>query len=221
MVWDALLWVDLLEEQLPPRRISRLAGQECNGGLPLAFSTLVASMMMVKHEQIEGLLGDLPSATLQRGPNERMDHFDQRGGPDKSVELVEHQRFEGVKLVANATCGARQPARAFSLLSTRVRRLRLGDKRLIVPCQHEQRAGLVRPHGTACRIHGFGLCTGDSNVIERRAEGREGGGNGGAVERCDHVAKPCQCRANVLWGAQSAMRRTELACFMEEVKPHG
>ena len=52
MVWDALLWVDLLEEQLPPRRISRLAGQEVNGGLPLAFSTLVASMMMVKHEQM-------------------------------------------------------------------------------------------------------------------------------------------------------------------------
>ena len=40
MVWDALLWVDLLEEQLPPRRISRLAGQECNGGLPWRFPLL-------------------------------------------------------------------------------------------------------------------------------------------------------------------------------------
>ena len=51
-VCDALLGVDLLAYQLPPRRLSGLAGQEFNGGLALALATLVAPMIMVKHDQI-------------------------------------------------------------------------------------------------------------------------------------------------------------------------
>ena len=52
MVCDALRQGDLLEEQLPPRRRSGFARQEFNGGLALAFTALVAPMVMVKHDQI-------------------------------------------------------------------------------------------------------------------------------------------------------------------------
>ena len=45
-------------------------------------------------------------------------HLDQRGGPDNRVELVEHQRFEGVKRVAQEPFGARQPEVSFFLEGT-------------------------------------------------------------------------------------------------------
>ena len=64
-------------------------------------------MIMVKHDQIQGLLGDLSFATIERGAKKTIDHLDQRGGPYNGVELVEHQRFEGVKGVAKQTCGTR------------------------------------------------------------------------------------------------------------------
>jgi hypothetical protein len=75
---DALLGVALLAEALPPRCLSGRAGQDFNGGFSLALAALVAPMMMGKHAQIYGLLGDLPFATPQRGTNERIDHLDQR-----------------------------------------------------------------------------------------------------------------------------------------------
>jgi hypothetical protein len=43
----------------------------------VALATLVAPLMMVKHDQIEGLLGALPFATMERGTPARMPHLDQ------------------------------------------------------------------------------------------------------------------------------------------------
>ena len=103
---DALRWGALLAEQLPPRRLSGLASQEFDGGLALACTARVAPLVMGKPAQIYGLLGDLSFATMQRGSNERIDHLDERGGPDNRVERVEHQGFESVKLVANEPFGS-------------------------------------------------------------------------------------------------------------------
>ena len=75
-------------------------------------------MSMGKHDQIEGLLGDLPFATIERGTNESMHHLDQRGGPYNGVELVEHQCCARVKFLAKKPFGARQPERSFSLMVT-------------------------------------------------------------------------------------------------------
>ena len=144
---------------------------------------------------------------MEIGPNEPIDHLDERGSPDNRVELVEHQGFEGVKLVANEPFGAGQPELLFSLMSPLLLRWRLVDEMLMVPRQHEKLASLVRHDGSEFRINGFGLGKRDDNVIEMRAEGCEGGGNGGAVEFCKHVEKQCQFRSDVLLGAQSAMRR--------------
>jgi len=213
MAWDALRWGDLLEEQLPPRRLEGLAGQEFNGSFALAFTARVAPMVLGTHEQIYGRLGDLPCATLERGPHERLDHLDERGGPDNRVERVEHQGFEGVKLVANEPCGACQPARAFSVMIALGMCRRVVGEMLMVPREHEKLAGLVRHDGPEFRLNGFGLGKRDAKGSEVRADGLEGGGNGGAGEFCHHVEKPCQFRADVMLGAQSAMRRASLECF--------
>ena len=111
---------------------------------------------------------------MEIGPNEPIDHLDERGSPDKRVELVEPQGFEGVKLVANQPFGAGQPEGSFSLMSPLLLRLRLVDEMLMVPRQHEKLASLVRHDGSECRINGFGLGKRDDKVIEMRAEGGEG-----------------------------------------------
>ena len=166
----------------------------------MALATLVAPMIRVKHDQIEGLLGDLPCATLERGTNERMDHLDPRGGPYNGVERVEPQRFEGVKRVPSEPFGARQPAVSFFLMVTLWLRPRLIDERSMVPRQHETISGLVRSHGMEGSRNGFGLCKRDENGIDRRANGLERVGKGGAVALFDHVEKQREFRAHVFDG---------------------
>ena len=104
----------------------------------MALAALVAPMIMVKHHQISRLLGDLPLTAIERGTKERIHHLDQRGGPNNGVELVEHQRFEGVKLVAQEPFGAPQPEGSFLLMVTLWLRPGLVDEMLMVPCQHEK-----------------------------------------------------------------------------------
>jgi len=152
-------------------------------------------------------LGDLSCTTIKIRPNERIDHLDERGGPDNRVELVEHQGFQGIKLVANEPFGAGQSERAFSVMIALGMCRRLIGEMLMVPREHEKLADLVRHDGPEFRINGFGVGKRDDKVIEMRADGREGGGHGGAVELGKHVEKLCQFRADVLLGAQSAMRR--------------
>ena len=167
-------------------------------------------MIMGKHEEIEGLLGDLPFATIERGPNERIDHFDQRGGSDNGIKLVEHQRFEGLTLIAQEPFGACQPEVAFSLMVALWLRPRLVEEMLMVPGQYEKLTGLVRHHGTEFRISCFGLCKRGDKVIEMLGQGRERCGNGGAIKLCDHLEKPREFRAYSFSGAQSAMRRADV-----------
>ena len=187
----------------------------------MALATLVAPMMMGKHEQIEGLLGDLPFATLKRGTHERIHPLDQRGRSYNGVEFVESQRFEGGTRVAEEPCGARQPEVSFLLMVPLWLRPRLRDEMLMVPRQHEKISGLVRSHGTEFSMHGFSLCKRDDNVIESRAQGLARVGNGGAVECCDPVEKPRECCAHVFDGAQAALRRASLPGCTQHVEEHG
>ena len=144
-------------------------------------------MIMVKHHQMSRLLGDRPLTAIERGTKERVHPLDQRGGPDNGVELVEHQRFKGVKRVAQEPCGAPQPAVSFLVMVTLCLRPGLGDEMLMGPCQHEKISGIVGYPTTACRRHRFGVFERDYKVIERRAHGRERMGNGGAVKLVHEV----------------------------------
>lgn len=167
-------------------------------------------MVMVKHAEIEGPLGDLSFATIERGANESIHHLDQRGGPDNGVELVEHQRFERVKGLTQEPFGARQPERSFSVMIPLVLRPRLVDAMIMVPRQYEKISGLVRHHGTEVSINLFGLSKRDDNVIEMVVHGLEQLGEGGAVERFEHVEKQRQFRPHAFDSAQFPTRRTSL-----------
>ncbi len=162
-------------------------------------------MIMGKHNQIEGLLGAVPCATPARGTHARMHHLDQRGGPSNGVERVEHWRCARVTLVTQELGGARQPALSCALRVMCWLRWRGGGAMIMVPCQHENIAALVRHHGTACRLNRCSVFARDYKVIKRLMQRRARVGNGGAVACCHQVAKPRQCRAPVFWGAQSAV----------------
>lgn len=58
---------------------------------------------------------------------------------------------------------------------------------IMVPRQHEKISAIVRNHCTEFSINRFGLGTWDDHVIDRRVNGLERIGNGGAVELFDHV----------------------------------
>jgi len=213
--------VDLLESQLPPLGLSGLSGQECNGSFALAFATFVAMRIMVEHDQIEGLLGDLAFATLAIGAHEPIDHLDQRGGPDNGVQLVEHQGLEGIQFLMQAPSGARQPQLARSVMIALGMGVRLVEEMIMVPRQHETIHDSVRHHSTECSINRLGVLQGDDNSIDMRAHGRACGGNGGAAECFHHVEKQRECCAYVFPGAQSAMRRAEVSGFTKSVEQHG
>jgi hypothetical protein len=99
----------------------------------LAFATFVAMMIMGEHEQIEGLLGDLSFATIDRGTNKTIDHLDQRGGSDNGVEFLKYQGCEHVTFFAKEPCGARQPALAFSVMLAPGMCVRLVEEMIMVP----------------------------------------------------------------------------------------
>jgi len=143
-------------------------------------------MVMVKHDQIYGLLGDLSFATIERGAKKSIHHLDQRGGPYDGVELVENQRFERVKLLFKEAFGTRQPFISFPVMVTLVLGVSLGGKMIMVPRQHEKISGRVRNHCTECSINRFRLCKRDDNVIDMCVNGLQRIGNGGAGKIFDH-----------------------------------
>ena len=153
----------------------------------MSFATFVAMMMMVKHHHIQGLLGDLSFATIDRGAKKTIDHLDQRGGPYNGVECIKHQGFERVTCLAQEPCGARQPALSFSVMITLGIGLRLGEEMIMVPRQHETISDIVRHHRTECSINRLGVLQRDDTIIDVRVHGLERCGNGGAVEFFDHV----------------------------------
>ena len=67
----------VLDSPRNPVGLSRFASQEFDWCLPWSLPTFVATMIMVKHNQIEGLLSDLAFRAIQRRSNERIDQFDQ------------------------------------------------------------------------------------------------------------------------------------------------
>lgn len=173
-------------------------------------------MMMVTHAQLARLWGDLPLPALEIGTHQSVHHLDQRGGPDQGVELGAHQRFEGVKLVAQEPGGARQPAGSFFLRVPLGLRPRLVAERLMVPRQHETISGLVGSHATECSRHRCGVGERDDQGLDRLAKGWERGGNGGPVQLLEHIAKAPQCRVHVCWGAPSPLGRAYVEGFTQQ-----
>ena len=75
-VWGGLLFV--LEEQINPVGLSNLSRQQFNGCLSLSFTAFVTTMVMVKHDQISGLLGALTFRAIEVRSDQCIDHCNQR-----------------------------------------------------------------------------------------------------------------------------------------------
>jgi hypothetical protein len=149
--------MDLLPSQLHPIALSGFSAQEFNGSLTFAFAIFVATMVVVKHDQIESLLADVAFATVQRGADEGMDHFDQRRGSDNRVELLNHQGFERFKRLVEVPCGASQPLVSFSLMGTLLCGLRWIAEMIMVPSQHQSISGMWWHDLKELRIDRFAL----------------------------------------------------------------
>ena len=126
----------MLDEQRNPVNLSSFSSQECNWRLPLSLPTFVAPMILVKHEQIEGLLGDLPFGAIEGRSNECIDQFDQRRGLHNSIQFLKNHRFQRFKLIIKETFGHLQPLLALVLMVALVLGLRLLGEMLVVPSQH-------------------------------------------------------------------------------------
>ena len=172
-------------------------------------------MIMVEHDQIEGLLGDLSFATIEGGTHQALDHLDQRGAPDTGVEFLKHPGCERVKFLTKEPGGARQPALAFSVMIALGMCVRLIEEMIMVPRQYEKISDIVRHHRAEFSINRLGLLKRDDHIIDVRAHGLERCGQGSAVECFKHVKKQRECRAYVFAGAQSPMRSADMERFTQ------
>ena len=91
----------------------------------------------VHHDQIAPGLGDLPFATLERGPAESMDHLDQRGGAEHRVALLKHQGLSGLKVMRKEPIGAIEPPGSFTGMGPFLPGLALMTQMIMVPSDHE------------------------------------------------------------------------------------
>ena len=127
----------MLEEQRTPVGLSRFPGQEFNGCLALSLATFVATMVMVKPDQIEGLLGDVPFGALEGRSEEGMDQFDQRRRLHNGLQLLKNHRLKWWKLMLKKTFGTIQPLLALMLVVAFVLGMRLGGELRMVPSQDQ------------------------------------------------------------------------------------
>src|SRR5207253_11472108 len=132
----------------------------------------------------------------------------QRGGPDNGVEFLKHHGCECVKFLAKEPCCACQPELAFAVMIALGMCVRLIEKMIMMPRQHEKIYRIVSHHRPQFRINCLGLLKRDDYILNARAPGLEGCGKGGAVELFQHVEKQRECRAYVFAGASSPRRRS-------------
>jgi hypothetical protein len=95
-------------------------------------------MVMVKHEEIEHFLGDMPFATVPVRPDEPIDHLDQRGGADNRVELLKHPGLYGLKVVLKEPIGDSEPLLALTVVVMLVLAVRLMPQMMMVPGENQR-----------------------------------------------------------------------------------
>ena len=158
VVFGVLLPLELRNDKLPPLRLQAFPGQEFEGGLACSSAAFVATMIMVEHDQIQGLLGELSFAAVEIRANQGVHHLDQRGGPHDGFELLENQRFERLEIITKETFGERQPLIPFRLMVTFLLGSGLMEEMVMMPGQNEKTQDIARNHFTELRINRLRLC---------------------------------------------------------------
>src|SRR2546422_5964003 len=128
-------------------------------------------MVMIKHEQIECLLGDLPFTTMEIRPDERIDHLDQRRGADNRVKLVKHQCFERCNVQVKQPIGAIEPLLSLKVMVMLLLALRLMTQMMMVPSENQCIEDLLRNLSKELGINHFGLLIRDDDIVKMSLKG--------------------------------------------------
>lgn len=127
-------------------------------------------MVMGKHEQISGLLGDLSFGAIEGRSDEGIDQFDQRRGLHNGIQFLKHQRCTWFKLIIQDAFGKIQPLLALMLMVALLLGMRLRGEMFVVPSQHQCISYLLRYQGTQFGMHGFSLFKRGSAIVKMGAK---------------------------------------------------
>jgi hypothetical protein len=94
-------------------------------------------MVMVKHDQIEGLLGDLPFGAIEVRSEEGIDQFDQRRSLHNGIQFLKNPRLQWCKLLLKKTFGKIQPLLALMLMVAFLFGMSLVGEMRMVPSQDQ------------------------------------------------------------------------------------
>lgn len=155
------------DAQLHPVGCSSFSGPEFHRGFPLAVATFIATRVMVNHDQIYGLLGDVTFGAMEGRADACMDQFNQRRGVHHGIKFLTHPCLKRFTWMSTATFGTIQPLLALVLMGALVLGLRLGGERRVVPRQHQSLSKLVRSPVTQGGMQGCGLCTRREDSVQR------------------------------------------------------
>jgi hypothetical protein len=128
-------------------------------------------MVMVKHEQISGLLGDLPFGAIAGRSDEGIDQFDQRRGLNNGIQFLKNHRLKQCTLIIKETFSKIQPLLALVLMVALLLGMRVVGEMLVVPSQYECISYLLRYKGKQCDMQGFGLVKRGSDLVKMGTDG--------------------------------------------------
>ena len=169
----------------------------------------------VHHDQIAPCLGDLPCATLERGPAESIDHLDQRGGAEHRVALLKHHGLSGLKVMRKEPIGAIEPPGSFTGMGPFLPGWAWMTQMLRVPSDHACLSDLRRPPlQERCRPQ-CGWLLRDNASVEVRSHGCEEGTQGSRVARFEQVHTPRKLCTHACFGPGFALGCAELSGFLQ------
>lgn len=177
----------MLEYQRNPVGFERFPSQAFKRCLALSLATFVATMGMVQHEQMSGLLGDLPFGALAGRSEEGMDQFDQRRRLHHGIQFLENHRWKWCKLMLKQTFGTIQPLLALMLMVAFWFGLRLGGEMRMVPRQDPCISSLLGDKITKGDMEGFGLCKRDQAIVKMGAQGVKQFRHHRLIDLCEQV----------------------------------
>jgi hypothetical protein len=177
------------DEQSDPVGLSGWSGHACHRCLSFALTTLVAPMVVIHHEQIERLVGDVALTTREGGSDEGMHHRDQRRGPDKGIARLKHPWLPWCKRPIEKTCGTMEPPVSLAVMRLLFRGVRWLRERRMLPREHQPIARLLRPHGQKWGRSRCHVRKRDDHSVEVRLHRCEDCRKRGLVERVDHGSR--------------------------------
>jgi len=222
----AFMW----DEQLHPIALQRFSSQPFNRCFALASATLVATMIMREHDQIEGLLGHVTFGAMKRRSEPCLDHCNQRCGLHHRIELLEYPHVHRIKLAIKQTCRKGQPRGTLASVIRLVLAMRWRGAVIMVPRQHACSDALLRHAIKKCGMHQRNLTKRDEDILHMGTDGLEQLGKflllnvfheaqeqGQICPYTFHGMKPTQVRAQGQGFTQQTEQQIQLIISLDRV----